>query len=391
MFLFNILVLVLLLNHSFFTFILSETPLIAWKQVIAFVFAILIIRKYSYVKINKIKYIYIFIFLFIFSVSGVYIIEDITRTLGYLSSFIGIIYFTYFSLLFTFKSKNELKITYYIVISVCLFISIGIIVDYYTLMFKFMNKLQSGRDMIEKDNYRPCFTLGSPTLLFAVYSIPLLIHFSNNISFRFNRKLLAISIILFCISIFLSGSRLPSILFIIFILYSIIYLKNINIIYKLPVLFIIFLFLYFLFTYFDINRFSTLFLLSDYGNYRRMDLLVNWYNHELLYDFFGLGGGYLSSNSNIFNTGHFESSLLGKYTEYGFVGTSVFFFIYFMILFLKSKESIQRLWIICMFIQSIFSPTLSSLLFLSILGFSYPLVLSIRNELYVHNCYSNSK
>ena len=391
MFLFNILVLVMLLNHSFFTFILSETPLIAWKQVIAFVFAILIIRKYSYVKINKIKYIYIFIFLFIFSVSGVYIIEDITRTLGYLSSFIGIIYFTYFSLLFTFKSKTELKITYYIVISVCLFISIGIIVDYYTLMFKFMNKLQSGRDMIEKDNYRPCFTLGSPTLLFAVYSIPLLIHFSNNISFRFNRKLLAISIILFCISIFLSGSRLPSILFIIFILYSIIYLKNINIIYKLPVLFIIFLFLYFLFTYFDINRFSTLFLLSDYGNYRRMDLLVNWYNHELLYDFFGLGGGYLSSNSNIFNTGHFESSLLGKYTEYGFVGTSVFFFIYFMILFLKSKESIQRLWIICMFIQSIFSPTLSSLLFLSILGFSYPLVLSIRNELYVHNCYSNSK
>ena len=391
MFLFNILVLVLLLNHSFFTFILSETPLIAWKQVIAFVFAILIIRKYSYVKINKIKYIYIFIFLFIFSVSGVYIIEDITRTLGYLSSFIGIIYFTYFSLLFTFKSKTELKITYYIVISVCLFISIGIIVDYYTLMFKFMNKLQSGRDMIEKDNYRPCFTLGSPTLLFAVYSIPLLIHFSNNISFRFNKKLLAISIILFCISIFLSGSRLPSILFIIFILYSIIYLKNINIIYKLPVLFIIFLFLYFLFTYFDINRFSTLFLLSDYGNYRRMDLLVNWYNHELLYDFFGLGGGYLSSNSNIFNTGHFESSLLGKYTEYGFVGTSVFFFIYFMILFLKSKESIQRLWIICMFIQSIFSPTLSSLLFLSILGFSYPLVLSIRNELYVHNCYSNSK
>lgn len=391
MFLFNILVLVMLLNHSFFTFILSETPLIAWKQVIAFVFAILIIRKYSYVKINKIKYIYIFIFLFIFSVSGVYIIEDITRTLGYLSSFIGIIYFTYFSLLFTFKSKTELKITYYIVISVCLFISIGIIVDYYTLMFKFMNKLQSGRDMIEKDNYRPCFTLGSPTLLFAVYSIPLLIHFSNNISFRFNRKLLTISIILFCISIFLSGSRLPSILFIIFILYSIIYLKNINIIYKLPVLFIIFLFLYFLFTYFDINRFSTLFLLSDYGNYRRMDLLVNWYNHELLYDFFGLGGGYLSSNSNIFNTGHFESSLLGKYTEYGFVGTSVFFFIYFMILFLKSKESIQRLWIICMFIQSIFSPTLSSLLFLSILGFSYPLVLSIRNELYVHNCYSNSK
>ena len=391
MFLFNILVLVMLLNHSFFTFILSETPLIAWKQVIAFVFAILIIRKYSYVKINKIKYIYIFIFLFIFSVSGVYIIEDITRTLGYLSSFIGIIYFTYFSLLFTFKSKNELKITYYIVISVCLFISIGIIVDYYTLMFKFMNKLQSGRDMIEQDNYRPCFTLGSPTLLFAVYSIPLLIHFSNNISFRFNRKLLTISIILFCISIFLSGSRLPSILFIIFILYSIIYLKNINIIYKLPVLFIIFLFLYFLFTYFDINRFSTLFLLSDYGNYRRMDLLVNWYNHELLYDFFGLGGGYLSSNSNIFNTGHFESSLLGKYTEYGFVGTSVFFFIYFMILFLKSKESIQRLWIICMFIQSIFSPTLSSLLFLSILGFSYPLVLSIRNELYVHNCYSNSK
>ncbi len=391
MFLLNILVLVLLLNHSFVTFILRETPMVAWKQIIAFVFAILIIRKYSYVKINKSKYIYIFIFLFIFSVSGVYIIDDITRSLGYLSSFIGIIYFTYFSLLFTFKSKTKLKITYYILMGTCLLISIGIIVDYYTLMFKFMNKLQSGRDMIEQDNYRPCFTLGSPTLLFAVYSIPLLIHFSNNISFKFNSKLLAISIILFSISLFLSGSRLPTILFIIFTLYSVIYIKNINIVYKLSVLFIISSFLYYLFTSFDINRFSTLFLLSDYGNYRRMDLLVNWYNHDLAFNFFGLGGGYLSSNSNIFNTGHFESSFLGKYTEYGFVGTSVFFFIYFMILFLKSKESIQRLWIICMFIQSVFSPTLSSLLFLSILGLSYPLVLSIRNELYIYNCYSNPK
>lgn len=389
MFLFNITVLVLLFNHSLVTFMLSGTPMIAWKQILAFVFAILIVRKYCHKKISRIKYTYIFIFLFLFSLSGVYIIDDITRARGYISVLIGMVYFIYFSLFFTIESKSELRFTYYFLLTICLFISIGIIIDYFTLIFKFMNKLQSSRDVIDQDKYRPCFTIGSPTLLFAVLSLPLLIHFSKKIKFRFNKIFISICILIFCFTLFISGSRLPTILFVVFTVYAILYNETISLYYKLAVLFALSILTFYLFSYHGLNRFAIIFSMSDAGNYRRLHLLSEWYNNDLHNNLFGLGGGYLTSDSNIFDTGHFESSFLSKYTEYGFVGVISFFYVYFILLFIKSREPLHRLWVMFMLFQSMFSPTLSSLLFITILGLSFPLALSNRNEYQVFNHYSN--
>ncbi|WP_341508687.1 O-antigen polymerase [Photobacterium damselae subsp. damselae] len=386
----------LFFNAAFFNSIFNLVGLIFWKQLIA-TFLLLFSSAYFINKAhNFFKNIFILVILtLITSLFSVYfssINDDFLNRLlmlGYKFSgygvFFGVIYF-----LLKIESVKTLEKLNKCIYILCFIISCGVIVDFYTSIFdyyRFVNENAYSAQAVLSDPYnkRVSFFVGSSSILFFIFSLPL---FSRavyertiNISY-FDMFYIVTSII----AIYLSGSRLSLVCFILtnlfFIFLSVKKDKNIIKILKVSALFFVLLISIFILS--DSNAFERIFNIfsqSDAGNIGRIYYYKWFYNNisnfSLVDLFFGYGYGYLNSAKSTFPSMHFESSMISLIIENGFFGL---FFIssIFYLLIKSSGEKSYLLFLFLFGVNFIFVPCFLNYVVMFVL--SYVITMSFLSE-----------
>jgi hypothetical protein len=184
-------------------------------------------------------------------------------------------------------------------------------------------------------------------------------------------------------AIFLSGSRMSLILFSAYFIVLNIKLTTIKIV--MVILLFTSVYLLYDFSYVGSNftdnydRLLDSFDLSEPGNVHRFSHWMFFKNKILSFEndnlFFGKQLGYLMTDANIYETKHFESSVITLFVETGIIGVFVFYFLVFIYALNKCESRLYKVWIFLIFFNSFFVPTYPGyMLMLSmglVIGYTY--------------------
>lgn len=343
------LIVVLTLNHSLITYFFSGTPLVAWKQVLSFLFVPYILIIFTqFIRRNSVNYFGLMLLLIFFL--WIYHIGFLFMDPSYLRGFIT---FTSLLILAVSLSKIVPKVDDKSLVDIAklslIYVCLGVVVDSQFQIFYFMSHNYSS-DLSDLYGYRPTFTLGSSSLLaYVVTSLFLLIFY---LSERMEvSQPMAGFIIISLSALWLSGSRGSILMFCAAL--CIIYRKNVFRLLGVAFLGVLIV----IFSPGNLNRISSTFSLLDPGNLTRFyywDYFLNNYNE--MGSILGRGIGYLSSESNIFETGHFESTFISLYVEVGILGILLVYLVFPLILIRSSVNSGIKLFLVFVLIHSVVVP-----------------------------------
>lgn len=362
-FLYSFVVLFLAANHSLITYFFKNTPMVAWKQFLGMstiLYSLLIFSKLIKGKVGG-SLIFVNLIICTYFVYGYFnIFLDVTYINNYVTALSIFFLLFYLNNLFGYLDRSSaILMAKYTV----LYLFIGFIFDSQTEFFNFLTHNFS--ELYSNYNYRPVFTIGSSSLLFSILgSLTIIL---NN-EYRKNKNTpIYIFIILMCMAtIFVSGSR--SSFFLYLVLISFLHIKNLL---SLTIIFIIFTGIVF-YAQIDFIRFISIFNLTDPGNFIRLKYWILFLNDFTgMLSVFGHGIGYLGSESNIYNTNHFESSFIALFVELGVFGIILLYFI-LPIYILRHRISFSfKIFILLIILQSIFAPIHYNFVNLIFIFFAY--------------------
>lgn len=347
----------LFFNAAFFNSFFNLVGLIVWKQVIATFFlffssAFFIIKAPNFFK-NIFILVMLTLMISLFSVYFSSFSDGFTNRLlmlGYKFSGYGVFFGVIYLLLNIGSVKTLEKLNKWIYI-LCFIISLGVIVDFYTSIFdsyRFISEDAYSAQAMLSDPYskRVSFFVGSSSILFFVFSLPL---FSRLVCEReikisyFDMCYLVTSII----AIYLSGSRLSLVCFIITTLFLFLLSikkdkKSIKLL-KIAILFLVLSISIIILSDSEaFDRIFNMFSQSDAGNVGRL-FFYKWFfdnisNFSLVELFFGYGYGFLNSVMNTFPSMHFESSMISMMIENGLLGLFFILSILFLLIRCGKKK-----------------------------------------------------
>lgn len=335
---------ILLTNHSLITYVLASVGLPMWKQILFSTIGIAMLLL-NLAKFNK-GFFYI---IFLFLLSFIPIIGIIPRS----ENLYGFLYFilpfymypVYLGLLKNYSSSDWNNIINFLE-WVGLYVSFGFVYDYFTQDFSFL----SHNDVNLAHTYRPVFTLGTSSLLFIIFSAPIVI---RNVLGQPARLFTYFYLVVSVVAVYFSGSRLSLILYVFFIGF---YLFKVNKQYFFLAAFVGALSL----LNADLSRLLNVFNRLDPGNMQRFahwDYFYKLFTVDTL--FFGPGLGSAYSDNWPHPSVHFESDLLFIYFQTGIWGVIVLF-IFIVGYFMSVRTSVSYVWFLLILMQIIASPSLSN-------------------------------
>lgn len=344
-------ILILMLNHSLITYFFSGTPLVAWKQLLSFLFLPYVLIIYTQF-IKRFSSTYFGLLLLLIAFLWLHHIGSLFKDQSFLRGFV-----TFTSVLILAVSmskiipmvddKSLVNIAKLSLIYVCL----GIIIDSQFQIFSFISHNHSD-ELSQIHGYRPVFTLGSSSLLAYVLSSLFLLIFYLSERMRVSQSMIGYSLICL-IAVWLSGSRAS--LFMFCIALCIVYRKN-----GFGVLSLSFSgALMATFSTESLGRMLSLFSTGDPGNLTRFyywDYFMS--NYRDMGSILGRGIGYLSSESNIFDTAHFESTFISLYVEVGLMGILLVYLFFPLFVIRSTVDSGIKLFFVCALVHSLFVPVL---------------------------------
>lgn len=313
----------------------------------------------------------IFCIALVFLLSYPQLFSDPDRSAWYLYDLVGFVYLVFFFQVLPLMARNQLVWFFVLVASCALVSSVGVLIQFSS---GYVDAMIQSLSSNPEDLGRPSFLLGSSSLLFAAYALPILLY-SILSSFCEYRK--PYFILCYCVlsvtAALLSGSRSS------FLLYF----------------FLVFLFVFWYvsptlgrgwawaafasiacasfvgFEFIGSERFAQMLQTSDAGNVAR------WYYWSRFVDdishgveAFGEGVGYLKAHPYAFGTVHFESSFLSIYYQAGIFGLVLVFFAPLLLVLAFRAPKIIKIYIALFYLQSMAAPTFFNYLQMMVFGVS---------------------
>lgn len=369
--------------HSLITFSFSGTPLVAWKQLLGVALlplATLDVLNFLLQR-RSLEGAVLSLSVMIFLLYGFFLIVlDADRLVMYASAVTCFVIF-----FFTCSGGRFVRSTSFINIAFWLgvLVSVGLIFDFFTHFFFFLNHNVDGAASFEGIGlYRPVFTLGSSSLVFVVLGSCLLVYHSKEAkpytSLIRRSFLLWISLI----AVALSGSRM-SLVLLVGLTFFLSDFKG-----KVITGGAILVLGYFLIEADVVLRLLSVLDVMDPGNVGRVSHWVFAFdNLELFLSPMGAGIGSVSSNSTALGTSHFESSFLTFAYELGVLGVIGIYLIIPFFLLMAKLNILLKIFCFLLLAQSLVVPVHYNILYSAFVGFVFAFFLGLSYE---KNCRSYS-
>lgn len=354
-----------LFNHSIITYTLTGTPLVAWKQLIgavALLYSMLRLAPTSNAPIRRQPYTLAISILIFSSIYLTHAVLHETNLPGYGYNIVSFGFLLLPPTILRNTKRDKIERLIKILTISAAFVSIGIIIDYYTNAFAFIKSGETDTNLTF--GHRPSFLLGSSTLSFCVLSLPIALHatFHNKPTI----PLITLTTLSF-LAILLSGSRMSLALFSTYLIFLTIKNK------KFFIIALLFTTLGTALYYYqsDIgesiqtDRLMMIASIDDPGNFHRAQHWI-WLYQNLpdQLSLFGKGVGFLRSTENNYGTTHFESSLISIIVEGGIIGLIMLYLVIVPLAIFNAKHTYLQIWISLaightLFIPGIFNYTIS--------------------------------
>lgn len=396
---------VLLFNLAFFNTIFNSVGLVAWKQFTAVAMFVSTALYFIYKAPKFFRNLYAIILLSLIISLVVVFFNNLNNGYGWINEtlmmgykfsgygvFFGIIY-----LLLEIKDKVYIEKINKVIYCLCLLIAIGVIIDFYTSIFdtyRFVkeNAYASNVNLSNPYNKRVSFFVGSSSLLYFIFSLPLFTRFIGKE--KIDIRTFDFFYILICFSaIYLSGSRLSLVCFsfVFIFLFFMGIKKDKRSVKFLKLLLVLFLCSFFILEFKSFNaieRILNMFSQTDPGNVGRL-FYYKWFvsninTFSFSEVFFGYGYGFLNSYQNTFPSIHFESSLISLIIENGFFGLFLMIFLFMLILQI-SRMGMYLLFLFLFCVNFLFVPCFLNYIVMFILAY----VVTINYKI-TRGCCSNA-
>lgn len=300
----------------------------------------------------------IFCIALVFVLSYPYLFCDPEQSVWYLYEFVGFVYLVFFFQVLPLMAKHQLARFFAVIASCAAVSSIGVLIQFSSGYSDAMIQSLSSNP---EDLGRPSFLLGSSSLLFAAYALPILLYSILSSFFGYRKPFF---ILCYCIlsvaGALLSGSRSSFLLYLSLVCSFVFW-------YVGPTLGRGWAWGAFAsiacasvvgFDFIGAERFAQVLQASDAGNVARFhywSMFVEDISQGV--EAFGEGIGYLKARPDAFGTVHFESSFLSIYYQVGIFGLVLVFFLPLVVVLSFRGPKIIKLYIVLFYLQSMAAPT----------------------------------